>query len=73
MSIATKGSRRSTDLAQARGEDDDLVNFTHPFQEVVYAWTLDDVHVVPVIFDLHWHDVIRVLDGLEKDCDDTRR
>jgi len=56
----------STNLAQARREDNDLVNFAHPFQEVVDAWTLDDVHVVPVIFDLHWHDVIRMLDGLEK-------
>lgn len=56
----------STNLAQACRENNNLVNFAHPFQEVVYAWTLDNVHVVPVIFDLHWHDVIRMLDGLEK-------
>ena len=51
-------------LAQAGREDDDLVDFTHLLQKVVYSWALDDIDVVPLPFNLHRHDVVRLGDEL---------
>ena len=58
VSLTRKASRPKADLAQARGEYDHFVDFAHLLQEVVHTRTLDHIHIVPVILDLHRHDVI---------------
>jgi hypothetical protein len=57
---------RETNLAQARGEYYNLINLTHLFQEVVYAWTLDYVDIVPVILNFDGHNIISLLNRLNR-------
>ena len=53
-----------TNLAQTRREDDDLVNLAHLLQEVINAWSLDNVDVMPVVLNFDGHDIVRLLNGL---------
>jgi hypothetical protein len=53
-------------LAQTRCEYDYLVDFAHSSQKVVYAWAFDYVDIVPVVLDLDRHDVISLLNRLER-------
>ena len=48
-------------LAQTRGEDDNLIDFAHLLQEVVYAGAFDHIDIMPMILNLNWDDVIRLL------------
>jgi hypothetical protein len=63
--LLKRRAENKTDLAQAGGKYHHLVDLAHLLQKVVDAWALDDVHVMPMVLDLHWHDVIRVLYGLQ--------
>jgi hypothetical protein len=60
-----KGYERAN-LAQTRCEYDDLKNLTHFLQEVVHAWALDYVDVVPVVLDFNRHNVVRLLNRLDR-------
>lgn len=51
-------------LAQTGGEYHNLVNFSHLQQELIYAWTLENVKVMPVILDFHGNDKVSLLDRL---------
>lgn len=62
MLFADKGN--STHLAQASGEDDDLVDLTHLLQKVVHSRALDDIDVVPLPFDFDRNDVVSLRDEL---------
>ena len=53
-----------TNLAETRSEDNALVNLPHLLQEVVNARALDDIYVMPVVFNLDRHHVVRLLDRL---------
>lgn len=67
MDISVLGPFRTslhTYFGQAGGKDDDLVNLAHFLEKVVDAGTLEDVEVMPVIFNLHWNNEIGLLDGL---------
>lgn len=64
--IYTTRSSCTTYLAQTCREDDDFVDFAHLLQEVVHAWSLDDVDVVPVVLNFNRHDVVCLRDGLHK-------
>lgn len=67
MLLADKRSFwQKTHLAQAGGEDDDLVDFTHLLQKVVHARALDDIDVVPLPFDFDRNDVVSLRDELIK-------
>ena len=57
---------RGTNLAQTGREYYDFVNFTHLFQKIVYPWALNNVYIVPVIFDFNRYDVVGLLNRLEK-------
>ena len=57
-----KIERVSAHLAQAGGEDHDLVDLAHFLEEGVDARTFDDVDVVPVVLDLDRDHVVRLLD-----------
>ena len=50
-----------THLAQAGGKYHHFVDLAHLLQKVVHAWALNNVNVVPMVFDFYRHDVIRVL------------
>lgn len=63
-----KGIER-TNLAQTRGEYDDLENLTHLFQKVVNAWALDYVDIVPVILDFNRHNIVCLLNRLDQKSD----
>jgi len=63
---AWKSSRTwGKNLAQTCCEYDDLINFAHFFQEVVYARALDYVDIVPVVLDFDGHDIIGLLNRLD--------
>jgi hypothetical protein len=55
-----------TNLAQTRREYYNLINLTHLFQEVVYAWAFDYVDIVPVIFNFDRYDIISLLNRLDR-------
>ena len=55
-----------TYLAEASGENDDFVDFTHPFQKVVDTWAFYDVNVVPTVFDFDGDNIVGLLYRLEK-------
>jgi hypothetical protein len=56
-------------LAQTRREYDDLKDLTHFFQEVINAWALDYVHIVPVILDFNRHNIVCLLNRLDRKFD----
>ena len=53
-------------LAQTGGENDDFIYFSHTLQEVVDPRPFEDMEVVPMIFNLHWHNEVCLLDSLGK-------
>ena len=61
VSLTRKASRPKADLAQARGEYDHFVDFAHLLQEVVYARAFDHIDIMPMILNLNWDDVVRLL------------
>ena len=56
--------RLETYLTETGSEDNNLVDLSHLFEEIVHAGTLDNVHVMPVVFDFHRDDKVSMLDGL---------
>ena len=58
-----------TNLAQTRREHDDLKDLTHFFQKVINARALDYVDIVPVILDFNWHNIICLLNRLDRKSD----
>lgn len=50
-----------TYLTETSSKDDNLVYFTHFLQEVIDPWTLNYVHIVPVILDFHRHNIVSLL------------
>lgn len=55
------GSHIITDLAETRREHHHLINLPHPLQKVIHAWTLDNIDVVPMIFDLNGDYIVSLL------------
>lgn len=53
-----------TYFAQTGCEYDHFVNLAHLLQELVNAWSLNDVDIVPVVLNLDRHDIICLLDRL---------
>ena len=47
-------------LAQTGSEDYDFVDFSHFLEEVVDTWALYHVHIVPVVFNLHRDNIVRL-------------
>lgn len=54
-------------LAETGSEDNNFINFAHLLEEVVDAWSLDHVNVVPVILNFHGHYIVGLLNRLRKD------
>ena len=52
------------DLAQTRGKDDNLIDFAHLLQEVINAWSLDNIDIMPVVLNFDGHHIVRLLNGL---------
>lgn len=49
-------------------EHDHLVQLAHPLHELVDAWTLDDINIVVVAFDLDRYCEVRLVKYLEEHC-----
>ena len=58
-----------TNLAQTRREHDDLKDLTHFFQKIINAWALDYVDIVPVILDFNRHNIVCLLNRLDRKSD----
>ena len=54
-----------SDLAQTCRENDNLVELSHLFQEIVNTGPFQNVEVVPMIFDFHRDDEVGLLDRLQ--------
>lgn len=52
---------RRTHLAETRSVHDHLVDFAHPPQELIDTRPLENMKVVPVVFDLDGDDEVRLL------------
>lgn len=50
-----------THFAQTGSEHYDLVNFTHLLEEIVDSWSLDHIHIVPMVLDLNWYYIVGLL------------
>ena len=50
-----------TNLAQTCCEHHHFVDLAHLLQEVVYARAFDNIHIMPMILNLNWDDVIGLL------------
>ena len=50
-----------TNLAQTCCEHHHFVDLAHLLEEVVHARSLDDIHIVPVVFNLNGDNVVRLL------------
>lgn len=59
--------RAQTHFAEASCEDDNLIYFTHLFEEVVDPGSLEHMEVMPVIFNLNRDNKIGLLYGLHSD------
>lgn len=61
-----------TNLAQARSEDDDFINFPHLFEEIVDAGTFEDMEVMPVILDFDRYNKVSIRDSLREQVRNNR-
>jgi hypothetical protein len=54
-------TEKNTYLAQTSSEDNNLINLAHLLKETVYAWPLNDVYIMPVVFDFDRNDIVGLL------------
>lgn len=66
MRVGERRGTIKTDLAQTGSEDDDLVYLAHLLEEIVDTWTLQDMEMVPMVFDFDRDDEICLGNGLKR-------
>lgn len=55
-----------TYFAQTGRKYDNFIYLAHLLEEVIDAGSLDDIHIMPMIFDFYRHDVVGLGNGLCK-------
>ena len=57
-------------FGETRCENDHFIEFAHPLQELLDAWSHENVDLANLALDLNWKDNVGVLDRLELRVDE---